>query len=60
MSGKPMRNVVAFFQARPFEMYIMNVANMRNPMREYMPEHAMSIANVNGGVLGLSRMITGV
>ena len=60
MSGKPMRNVAAFFHTRPFEMYAKNMANMRNPMRAYIPEHAISTAKVKGGLLAFSRMITGV
>jgi len=59
MRGKPARNIVAFLQAAPLAMYATKTAKIVNPMREYMPEHAISMANVNGGLSGLLRIIRG-
>ena len=42
-----MRKVAAFFQSLSLTTKAMKAANMRKPIRLYMPEHAMS--TVNGG-----------
>jgi len=54
-----MRNAVTLFQVAPLAMYATKTAKIVNPMREYIPEHAISMANVNGGLWGLLRIIRG-
>ena len=56
----PARNTVAFFQAAPLAMYATKAAKMVNPMREYMPAHAMSMANMSGKASGFWRIMTGI
>ncbi len=59
MRGKPTRNTIGFFQTDPLAIYVTKTANTVNPMREYIPEHGISMANVNGELSGLLRIIKG-
>jgi len=54
-----MRNIASFFGIVPLAMWAKNVAKMVKPIREYMPAHAMSIANAEGRISELSRSMTG-
>ena len=52
-------NVAAFFHVLSLVMYAMNAANIRKPIRLYMPEHAMSMAKGIVDPSGLVMVIVG-
>ena len=45
MIGRPMTKIVIFLCGGSLVIYAMNAAKIVKPIREYKPEHAMSIAN---------------
>ena len=54
-----MRKIIDFFEMVPLAIYVKNAAKMANPISEYMPAHAMSIANAGARISELSRSMTG-
>ena len=54
-----MKNIASFFGTAPLAMWAKNVAKRVKLTSEYMPAHAMSMANAEGRISELSRSMTG-